>query len=162
MESEVNELEVLAKSLLDQLEQKNLTLGLAESATGGMAMHTITNIDGASKHFIGGVVCYSAEAKNIMLGVDWALINDFGTVSPEVTEALLNGLKNGGTDVGLAITGVAGHQIEGKPPGFIYIGIGSITCNHIYEQHFKGTRIEIKTQAVKKGFELLLEELEKL
>ena len=110
---------------------------------------------------MGGYVCYTACAKNAMLNVDFDLINDFGTISAEVTEALLEGLKEHGADIGLAITGVAGEKIEGKPPGHMYIGIGTHSNNKISHFQFNGTRTERKMQAVEKGFELLIEELEK-
>jgi PncC family amidohydrolase len=161
MDSISEKLPELAKKVLDVLGQKDLTLAIAESATGGYASHLLTNIPGCSKRFIGGIVAYTAQAKNMMLGVDWDLINDYGTVSPEVCEALLTGLKNAGADVGLAITGVAGSKLEGKPTGKFYIGVGTQTCNFIHEFQFEGTRLEIKNQAVEKAYSLLIEELEK-
>ncbi|UYP45561.1 Putative competence-damage inducible protein [Candidatus Lokiarchaeum ossiferum] len=158
------ELMDLANQLLAQLKMKNLTLATAESATGGFISHLLTNIDGSSKAFIGGVIAYSAHLKNFTLKVDYDLINDYGTISPEVTEALLDGLKQIMlSDIGIAITGVAGSYIlEGKPRGLMYIGIGTHACNKVKEFRFHGTRMEIKRQCAKATFEFLLAELENM
>ena len=154
----------LAQQMLTQLRMKSLTVATAESATGGYISHLLTNIDGSSKSFIGGVIAYSAHLKNGTLKVDYDLINDYGTISPEVTEALLDGLKGVIlADIGIAITGVAGSSVmEGKPRGLMYIGIGSQTCNKVKEFHFHGTRIEIKRQCAKAVFEFVLSELENM
>jgi PncC family amidohydrolase len=151
----------LARQVLDVLARKNLTLASAESVTGGLASHLLTNISGCSKYYLGGVVCYTAQAKNMLLGVDWELINDYGTISPEVNDALLTGLKIIGADINFAITGVAGNPLDGKPTGTVFIGIGINGDNHVHDFFFSGSRIEIKEQAVGKAFELLLEELER-
>ena len=85
----------LAEIILTDLKMKELTLATAESATGGFLSHVITNVPGSSKNFLGGVVCYSAEAKNVFLDVDFDVINSFGAISEETTIALLiNGLIN--------------------------------------------------------------------
>jgi len=156
------ELNILAAKVLDLLERKELTLSGAESATGGLASAILTNIPGCSKHFIGSVVCYTAQAKNMLLDVDWDLINAYGTVSPEVIEAMLNGLNKVGADVSYAITGVAQSPLDGKPTGTVVIGINIMNDIHIKEFNFKGNRLEIKEQAVGKMYELLIAELERL
>jgi PncC family amidohydrolase len=148
--------------VLDLLSEKNLTLSSAESATGGLASHLLTNITGCSKNYLGGVVCYTAQAKNVFLDVDWDLINDYGTVSAEINEALLKGLKKIGSDLAFAITGAAGSPLDGKPTGTVYIGISNNDNLHVYDYFFNGDRLEIKEQAVCQAFSLLIEELEKL
>jgi len=153
----------LAEIVLTELKMKELTLATAESATGGFFSHIITNIPGSSKNFLGGVVCYSAEAKNIFLDVDFDVINSFGAISIETTEALLNGVRNKmGSDMAVAITGVLGTKMEGKPSGLVYIGIGSRICNNVFDFQFTGSRLSIKKQTVRKALQLLLEEIEKL
>jgi len=153
----------LAEIVLTELKMKELTLSTAESATGGFFSHIITNIPGSSKNFLGGVVCYSAEAKNIFLDVDFDVINSFGAISIETTEALLNGVRNKmGSDMAVAITGVLGTKMEGKPSGLVYIGIGSRICNNVFNFQFSGSRLSIKKQTVRKALQLLLEEIEKL
>ena len=153
----------LVDVVLTELKMKELTLATAESATGGFLSHIITNIPGSSKNFLGGVVCYSAEAKNIFLDVDYDVINSFGAISVETTEALLNGVRNKlGSDMAVAITGVLGTKMEGKPSGLVYIGIGSRICNNVFDFQFTGSRISIKKQTIRKTLQLLLEEIEKL
>ncbi|MHA1610582.1 MAG: CinA family protein [Promethearchaeota archaeon] len=154
----------LAQIVITQLTSKKFTLAVAESATGGYLSHILTSIAGSSKVFMGGVVAYSAYVKNTIFDVTFDTINEFGAISSETTESLLKGLKNRiSTDLRIAITGVAGtHVMEGKPRGLVYIGIGTPACNKIEEIQFKGTRLEIKQQAVKRTLEFLLEEVENL
>jgi nicotinamide-nucleotide amidase len=97
-------------------------LGLAESCSGGMLAVRITDVPGASEYFNGSVVSYSNEAKAELLGVDPALIEEKGAVSPEVAEAMAIGaLKRFGADVAVSITGIAGPAggTEEKPVGYV-------------------------------------------
>jgi nicotinamide-nucleotide amidase len=97
-------------------------LALAESCSGGLMAARITNVPGASAYFAGGVVPYSNEAKTDLLGVDPALIEAHGAVSPEVAEAMaLGALERFGADVAVAITGIAGPDggTEEKPVGYV-------------------------------------------
>jgi len=153
----------LAQICLLELKMKVLTLATAESATGGFLSHIITNIPGSSKNFLGGVVCYSAESKNVFLDVDFDVINSFGAISLETTEALLNGVRNKlGSDIAIAITGVLGTQMEGKPTGTVFIGFGSRICNKVYDFQFTGSRLSIKKQTILKALQILLEEIENM
>jgi nicotinamide-nucleotide amidase len=98
------------------------TLALAESCSGGLLAARITDLPGASAYFAGGVVAYSNEAKAELLGVDPALIESRGAVSPEVAEAMSRGaLERFGADVAVAITGIAGPDggSEEKPVGYV-------------------------------------------
>jgi nicotinamide-nucleotide amidase len=100
---------------------KGRRLGLAESCSGGMLAARITNVAGASEYFMGSVVSYSNEAKAELLGVDPALIEAKGAVSPEVAEAMAIGaLERFGADVAVSITGIAGPGggTEEKPVGY--------------------------------------------
>lgn len=154
----------LAEMVISQLTSKKLTLAVAESATGGYLSHILTSITGSSKAFMGGVVAYSVFVKHNIFDVNFDTINDYGAISAETTEALLDGLKKKiSTDVRIAITGVAGsYGIGGKPRGLMYLGIGTQSCNKIEEIQFHGSRLEIKQQAVKRVLEFFLEELENL
>ncbi len=161
-ESDINE---LAKIVLTQCQMKDYTLAVAESATGGYLCHNLTNVQGSSKVFIGGIVAYSSNVKNYALKVDFDTINECGIISPETTDALLEGIKKlMGSDVCIAITGVAGSKIlEGKPRGMMYVGvmIGNI-CKKVKKFQFEGTREQIKHDTVKATFEFLLELLENI
>ena len=97
-------------------------LGLAESCSGGLLAARITNVPGASAYMAGSVVAYSNEAKAELLGVDPALIEAKGAVSPEVAEAMAIGaLERFGADVAVSITGIAGPDggTEEKPVGYV-------------------------------------------
>lgn len=97
-------------------------LGLAESCSGGLMAARITSVPGASAYMAGGVVAYSNEAKTELLGVDPALIEAHGAVSPEVAAAMSEGaLSRFDADVAVAITGIAGPEggTEEKPVGYV-------------------------------------------
>ncbi|MCW2987510.1 MAG: competence/damage-inducible protein cinA [Solirubrobacterales bacterium] len=97
-------------------------LGLAESCSGGLLAARITALPGASAYMAGSVVAYSNEAKAELLGVDAALIEAKGAVSPEVAEAMATGaLARFGADVAVSITGIAGPDggTEEKPVGYV-------------------------------------------
>jgi nicotinamide-nucleotide amidase len=101
---------------------KGHRLGLGESCSGGLLAARITNLPGASEYLAGSVVAYSNEAKTDLLGVDPALIEEKGAVSPEVAEAMAIGaLERFRADVAVSITGVAGPGggSEEKPVGYV-------------------------------------------
>jgi nicotinamide-nucleotide amidase len=101
---------------------KGRRLGLAESCSGGLMAARITDVPGASEYMAGSVVAYSNEAKAELLGVDPALIEARGAVSPEVAEAMAIGaLERFGADVAVSITGIAGPDggSEEKPVGYV-------------------------------------------
>jgi nicotinamide-nucleotide amidase len=101
---------------------KGHRLGLAESCSGGLLAARITDLPGASDYMAGSVVAYSNEAKADLLGVDPALIEARGAVSPEVAEAMAIGaLERFGADVAVSITGIAGPGggSEEKPVGYV-------------------------------------------
>jgi nicotinamide-nucleotide amidase len=102
------------------------TLAVAESCTGGLIAHRLTEVPGSSTYFTEGVVTYSNEAKTRLLGVPGELIESHGAVSAEVAEAMAAGVKRrAGTDFGLAVTGIAGPGggTEEKPVGLVYVAL---------------------------------------
>src|SRR5690606_18837205 len=91
------------------LFQKKLTLSLAESCTGGLIGHRLTNVPGSSEYFMGGVVSYAYSAKVNLLGVSWDTLKQHGAVSAEVVrEMALGASKAFNTDIGLAVSCIAG------------------------------------------------------
>jgi nicotinamide-nucleotide amidase len=97
-------------------------LGLAESCSGGLLAARITDVPGASDYFAGSAVTYSYEAKEELLGVPKAMLEEFGAVSPQVAEAMARGaLERFGADVAVSITGIAGPDggSEEKPVGYV-------------------------------------------
>jgi len=102
------------------------TLAVAESCTGGLIAERLTNVPGSSKYFIEGLVTYSNESKQRLLGVDKKLIREFGAVSQQVARDMARGVRHRAkTDFGLAVTGIAGPDggTEEKPVGLVFIAL---------------------------------------
>jgi PncC family amidohydrolase len=114
-------LEVIVGQLL--LKHK-LTLALAESCTGGLVGHRITNVPGSSAYLMGGIVAYSYDAKELLLGVRHNTLYDHGAVSAETAIEMARGARRAlGSDIGISVTGIAGPGggLPGKPVGSVYI-----------------------------------------
>ena len=114
--------EIVVRSLTRQKR----TLALAESCTGGFIANQITNVPGASKVFLGGVVSYSNEAKRRFLGVRAATLSRYGAVSEAVAREMAEGArKRFGADFALAVTGIAGPGggTKSKPRGTVFIAL---------------------------------------
>ncbi|TAE28975.1 MAG: nicotinamide-nucleotide amidohydrolase family protein [Candidatus Kapaibacterium sp.] len=115
------------EALLGQkLREKGLTLAVAESCTGGLLGATLTNMRGSSAYFLGGVQCYSNEAKMSMVGVSPETLRQHGAVSQEVAMELAAGIQaRFHADIGVSITGIAGPDggTPEKPVGTIWVGI---------------------------------------
>ena len=162
MEISSDELYDLAKTVLTQCQMKNLTLAIVETSTGGFICHNLTNIDGSSKVFMGGLVVYSVFSKNSTLNVDYDIINTYGVLSNETTQALLDGCRKIiPADIIIAVSGLAGSiLLEGKPRGYTLIGISyGQSWSRIEKFQFPGDRKAIKDQTTKKSFEMILEQL---
>ncbi|MBI5026950.1 MAG: CinA family protein [Nitrospirae bacterium] len=144
------------------LIKKSLTLSIAESCTGGLLSHRITNVPGSSAYFEYSVVCYSKAAKTRFLGVKEGLIEQYGTVSAEVTQAMAQAVrKRAKTSFGLAVTGVAGtDSMEGKSAGLVYVALSFEKGVCSREFKFSGSREEIKDQASSAALSLLREHLQ--
>ena len=134
------------------LTQKDLTLGTAESCTGGYLAHMITRVPGSSKYFKGGILAYSNEVKEAELNVDSAELARYGAVSEETVAAMANGVcQKLGVDIGLATSGIAGPDggTEEKPVGTIWIAVaynGSVETRLL--KLFKDRELNIKMTAI--------------
>ncbi len=137
-------------NIVELLNSKGLTISCAESFTGGGFSNYITNIPNASKCFMGGIVCYNAKIKENILGVKKETIEAFGTISKECCEEMvINCHKLFNTDIAISFTGNAGPSAsEGKEVGLIYLGFSYKNRTIINEYHLKGTREEVKKQAI--------------
>lgn len=144
--------EMLEEVVGNMLKEKNMTLATAESCTGGLLSNRITNIPGSSEYFSEGVISYSNEAKNKILGVPMEIIEAHGAVSSPVVEAMARGIRNlSGSDIGIGISGIAGPGggTEEKPVGTVFIGMDSSVSGTMWREfHFHGTREEIKLVTV--------------
>ncbi len=120
--------DVLESVVGQLLEKKGARVGIAESCTGGRIASRIVSISGSSNYFYGGMVTYSNEMKEKMLGVNYKLLEEYGAVSEEVARAMLEGLfERMPIQYGISITGIAGPSGGSvkKPVGTVYIAVGS-------------------------------------
>ena len=118
----------LEEVILPLLKERSLTLGTAESCTGGLIAKRLTDLPGASAVFRGGVVSYTNEVKRHVLGVSREMLDQFGAVSPEVARAMAEGaLRVLGCDIAVAATGVAGPAPDdrGNPVGLVYVSLAA-------------------------------------
>jgi len=151
---------VLASDVGKVLEQRSLTLAVAESCTGGRLGDAITDVPGSSAYFLGGVISYGNEAKFSLLGVDRSTLESMGAVSEEVALMMADGVrKRLGASIGVGITGIAGPTgaTPAKPVGLVYIAVSSSERSLSARSVFAGSRSEVKAQAVLKALEMLSE-----
>ena len=131
------------------LEERGLTLATAESCTGGRIGDRITDAAGSSGYFLGGVVAYSNQVKEELLGVVAETLLAKGAVSDETVRAMARGIKKRfEADLGLAVTGIAGPGggSREKPVGTVYIGLASDRDTLAGRYRFWGGRNQVKAQ----------------
>lgn len=142
--------ETLEDVVVRLLIEKRLTAAAAESCTGGLIMHRLTNVPGSSKAFLGGVVAYDNRAKVELLGVSEEDLRSKGAVSHEVARAMASGVgRLLHTDIAVGVTGIAGPGggTPEKPVGLVYIGISSQEETISQEFRLRGGRIDIKERS---------------
>ncbi|GAB6988987.1 competence/damage-inducible protein A [Paenibacillus pini] len=145
----------IEKMIVDIMSDRGLTLGIAESCTGGLVMESITSIPGSGDMFKGGVVCYSNAIKEKLLNVPHALLEGPdapGAVSHEVAKVLAEQVRMiMDSDFGLSVTGVAGPAFsEHKPVGLVYVAIARREGEtEVYELRFSGNRETIRIRTAK-------------
>ncbi len=148
-------LEVVVGALL---RERGLSVSTAESCTGGLVAHRLTNIPGSSRYVERGVVVYSNEAKTDLLGVPAELIRAHGAVSAPVAEAMARGAcRIGGTACGVAITGIAGPDggSPEKPVGTVFVGVASPAGVEVRRFRFAGGRESVKWQSAQAALDML-------
>ncbi|MGB4266849.1 MAG: nicotinamide-nucleotide amidohydrolase family protein, partial [Limnochordia bacterium] len=129
------------------LRERNETLAVAESCTGGLIANRITDVPGSSDYFERGYITYSNQAKVELLNVNPELIDKYGAVSRDVAAAMAEGAQAGAkTDWSLAVTGIAGPSggTSEKPVGLVYIAVSGKGNTKTKQFRFNGTRTEIK------------------
>lgn len=147
------------------LHSRGLSLGLVESASGGLISHLITNVPGSSAYYNGSVTAYSNQAKTSLVGVKKATINRYGAVSPQVAEEMADGGRRAlAADVCLSNTGIAGPggATDEKPVGLFYIGLAHRAGTFSRKFVFSGDREENKKSAARAALSWLKEYLESL
>jgi len=147
------------------LTARGLTIAVAESCTGGLIAHRLTNVRGSSAYLERCLVTYSNASKTALLGVDPSLFASHGAVSREVAAAMAAGVRaSAGTGIGLSTTGIAGPDggTPEKPVGTVWIGIDDPEGTLAMKFQFSGTRLVVKERAAQAALELLRRRLLKL
>jgi nicotinamide-nucleotide amidase len=144
------------------LADRELTVAVAESCTGGLLSARLTSIPGSSAYFRRGYVVYANEAKVEDLGVDPALVAAQGAVSAEVAAAMAAGARRrAGADIGVGITGIAGPGggTPEKPVGLVFLAIDAPSAARVRRLHLPGDRDRVRLQATQHALESLRREL---
>lgn len=152
-------LEVIVGELL---RKKGLRLAVAESCTGGLVGHRITNVAGSSTYYMGSVTAYAYEAKVRLLGVRWSVLEKYGAVSRETVIEMARGVRRAlAADIGLAVSGIAGPGggTEDKPIGLTWIGLSAVGVDEAWSSVWEGDRLAVKTQSAQEALRLLADYL---
>jgi PncC family amidohydrolase len=151
----------LASSLIKKLEEKNLTIAVAESLTGGLVAASLTEIPGASKVFKGSITAYSDEIKQNILNVKNETISSFTSISEQVAlEMAINVRTIMKSDIGISTTGVAGpEKSAGFAPGLVFVAISIGDHNMCQKLEITGDRSKIRNQTVQEILQLTLSRL---
>jgi nicotinamide-nucleotide amidase len=156
------ELSERARALLDLCRTRRLKIAAAESCTGGLLAATLTEIAGSSDVFERGLVTYSNEAKQTMLGVAPTTLATHGAVSRETAEAMAKGaLAHAPVDLAVAITGIAGPGggVPGKPVGLVHFAAASRSGRLIHRERRYGEigRAQIRRASVIEALAILMD-----
>lgn len=138
------------------------TLVTAESCTGGGIGAALTAVPGSSAVYKGGIICYTNEVKNTLLGVSFELLDKYGAVSAQVAEAMALGVrKKLNSDYAISVTGLAGPTGDdfGNPVGTVFLGFCDKFGAISREFHFTGEREEVRKQAIISALELICEKI---
>lgn len=152
-----------ASEVLEALRSRGLSLATAESCTGGLIGGALTAVPGSSDTYRGGIISYTNEVKQKLLGVTGELLAQYGAVSAPVAEAMaLGAAKSLGADVAVSTTGLAGPGGDeyGNPMGTVYLACayhGQVKCVHC---RFDGDRAQVRREATNQALKLILELME--
>jgi len=144
------------------LKNQGLTIATAESCTGGLIAHNLTNISGSSVYFDRGIIAYSDTAKKELLGVPEKILQKFGAVSEQTAKAMAIGARrHSHVDIGISTTGIAGPTggTKEKPVGLVYIGLA--TSKKVIAQRFlfSGDRLQNKENTCAAALGMLIDYL---
>ncbi len=148
----------LAAVVLDLCRARGLTLGVAESCTGGLLGARLTAIPGSSDVVLGGVIAYHDDVKRGLLGVPAELLREHGAVSEAVVRAMASGARvAAGVDAAVAITGVAGPSggSDAKPVGTVWVALDLDGAIQAQQLRLWGDREEIRARSAQAAMELL-------
>jgi PncC family amidohydrolase len=151
--------EPLEMKLMHAFRAHNWTLALAESCTGGLIGHRLTNIPGSSDYFLGGIVAYAYEAKERLLGVRHETLYRHGAVSRETAIEMARGARLAlGADVGLSVTGIAGPGggLPDKPIGLTWIAVSTRDGERAEQFVWDGDRLTNKERSADAALQMVL------
>jgi len=146
------------------LSKRGKRLAAAESCTGGLIGHLITNVAGSSAYYLGGVTAYANETKIRLLGVSPVTLEKYGAVSSETVIEMARGVRNTlGADIGISVSGIAGPGggTADKPVGTVWIGLSSPQQEYSRHYLWSGDRLAVKEQSAQAALSLLVEYLQK-
>ncbi len=161
--ADVGDLVELARRLQRVCIARQLTVATAESCTGGLVAHALTEVPGSSGYFLGGVVSYSDALKEALLDVPAGLLAAHGAVSAQVARAMASGTRERlRASVGVSVTGIAGPDggTAEKAVGLTYVGVADDRGVDVRRFHWPGDRASNKRASARAALELLLERLE--
>ena len=145
------------------LRQRGWSLAVAESCTGGLIGHRLTNVAGSSDYFNGGVIAYANSAKVNLLGVSQETLNTSGAVSRETVLEMAAGARRSlEADIAISVSGIAGPGggTPDKPVGTVWIGLAAPDGSRARVFYFPGDREQIKAAAVQAALSMLLDYLQ--
>jgi PncC family amidohydrolase len=144
------------------MTRRGLTLAVAESCTGGLVSHHLTNVPGSSVYFLGGIVTYANQAKMELLGVRASTLASHGAVSKETVLEMARGVRRAlEADIGVAVSGIAGPggATPGKPVGLVWIGLSAGDASKARSAIWPGDRLAVKEQSAQAALQLVMEYL---
>lgn len=139
-----------------ELTRRDLTIGVAESMTAGLLGASLADLPESSKRFLGGVISYTADEKQSLLGIPESVIEQDGVVSAKAAGLMAEGARRLlGADVAISVTGVAGPEMqEGKPVGLTYIGVSLDSRTEVREYRWPGGRATNRVASVEAAIDL--------
>jgi PncC family amidohydrolase len=149
----------LAERLQARCTRLGLTVATAESCTGGLVAHLLTEVPGSSAYLRGGIVAYADDVKRDQLGVPAEVLEAHGAVSAQVALAMAEGVRERlGTDLGVGVTGVAGPDggSPEKPVGLVYVAVAGVGSPVVRRYLWPGDRSANKRDSAAAALELLL------
>ena len=144
----------------DLLRERGWRLAVAESCTGGLIGHRLTNVPGSSTFYMGSITAYAYEAKVRLLGVSWKNLEQHGAVSEQIALQMARGVRRAlAADVGLSVTGIAGPSggTDEKPVGLTWFGLSVPNYEQAWHFIWDGDRLENKAHSAEQALQLLVD-----
>lgn len=152
----------MARRVGDACRERHIRIGTAESCTGGLVGHLITEIPGSSGYFAGSLVTYADDVKTGLAGVPIEILDAHGAVSAQVAKAMADGARDRlGVDLAVAVTGVAGPDggTAAKPVGLTYVAVADAAGDDVRRHQWDSDRTGNKRLSAAAAFELVLTRL---